>query len=68
MGHDYNKTSLKENLSEILKKFDNMPEALKKKRSDFTETLQLFFKNVKSINIPSGFFFSRVNLKLKFLR
>ena len=67
MGHDYNKTSLKENLSEILKEFDNMPEALKKKRSDFTETLQLFFKNVKSINIPSVFF-SRVNVKLKFLR
>ena len=65
MGHDYNKTSLKENLSEILKKFDNMPEALKKK-SDFTETLQLFFKNVKSINIPSGFFFLVLTWNLNF--
>lgn len=66
MGHDYNKTSLKENLSEILKKVDNMPEALKKKRSDFTETLQLFFKNVKSINIPSGFFFLVLTWNLNF--
>ena len=66
MGHDYNKTSLKENLSEILKKFDNMPEALKQKRSDFTETLQLFFKNVKSINIPSGFFFLVLTWNLNF--
>ena len=65
MGHDDNKTSLKENLSEILKKFDNMPEALKKK-SDFTETLQLFFKNVKSINIPSGFFFLVLTWNLNF--
>ena len=56
MGHDYNKTSLKENLSEILKKFHNMSEALKKKRSDFTETLQLFFNNVKRKTFFQFFF------------
>ena len=55
MGHDYNKTSLKENLSEILKKFHNMSEALKKK-SDFTETLQLFFNNVKRKTFFQFFF------------